>query len=212
MRSADPEIRMMATWSVGFVGADAYPAIPLLIERLKAGDFLAGVTLGNIGPAAVEAIPYLMEAHGSSVEPYRRGYAIALSKIGPPAAEVVPRLLYDIWTADEALKPGGRGWDHEAVWSRQRLVEALGGFRWGAAAAVPYLVKLLEERTFSNLTDLFFAQAVIRTLGEIGPEAREALPVLQSILQREFSASIENQFRMKEMAARSLDMIFREGP
>lgn len=210
MNSADTEVRLMATWSIGFVGADASPAVPILIERLRGGDYLAGVSLGNIGPAAVEATPHLIEAYGSSEEPYRRGYAIALSKIGPQAAEVVPRLLYDIWEADEALQPGGRGWDREAVWTRQRLVEALGGFRSGAADAVPYLVTLLEQRTFSNLTDLYFVKALIRTLGEIGPSARDALPVLESLLHREFSDSIESHFGIKQAAARSIEMIQNE--
>ncbi len=209
MRSSNAEVSLTATWAVGFIGPDAYPAVPLLAERLLAGDFIAGVSLGNIGPAAAEAIPLLIDAYKAAEEPYRRGYAIALSKIGPQAAEVVPSLLLDIWTADNALKPGGRGWDREAVWTRQRLVEALGGFRGEASGAVAYLIKLLEERGFNNLTDLHFARAVIRTIGEIGPGAREALPLLEQILQREFSDAVENHFGIREAAAMSIEMILR---
>ena len=47
-------------------GEDAEPAVPALIDLLENGDVhdrrLAALTLGEIGPAAEDAIPALLEA------------------------------------------------------------------------------------------------------------------------------------------------------
>jgi HEAT repeat protein len=66
LQDTDPVVRIHAGFVLGTMDEDALPAIPILIEMLKHGEVrgrkLAALTLGQIGPAAVEAIPALFNA------------------------------------------------------------------------------------------------------------------------------------------------------
>jgi HEAT repeat protein len=66
LQDTDPLVRIHAGFVLGTMGEEAFPAVPILIEMLEYGDVptqkLAATTLGQIGPAAVEAVSTLLSA------------------------------------------------------------------------------------------------------------------------------------------------------
>jgi HEAT repeat protein len=62
----DPYVRIQAATLLGGLGAEARPAVPVLIVLLSEGDIedrrLAALTLGEIGPAAEDALDALWDA------------------------------------------------------------------------------------------------------------------------------------------------------
>src|SRR5436305_1546545 len=72
-------------------GPEAAPAIPALLEALKAKDdevrYQAAWTVGKIGPAAEEAVPALIAAMKDENALVREHAAEALGDIGPGARE-----------------------------------------------------------------------------------------------------------------------------
>ncbi|MBU4502509.1 MAG: HPr family phosphocarrier protein, partial [Nanoarchaeota archaeon] len=123
----------------------------------------AAVSLGNIGPEAKEAVPYLIEA----LKDVRLAAAAAevLGNIGPEAKEAVPYLI-------EALKD-------ESLYVRLAAAEALGNIGPEAKEAVPYLIEALKDES------LYVRRAAAVSLGNIGPEAKEAVPYLIEALKDE---------------------------
>jgi HEAT repeat protein len=79
-----------------------------LIRRLKHDDPLkrihAGLLLGDMGAAATEAVPTLLEMlNGSSVQD-RKLAAVALGYIGRGAVEAVPALRHAMRDTDEVVR------------------------------------------------------------------------------------------------------------
>jgi HEAT repeat protein len=66
LQDSDSLVRIHAGFTLGTMGEEALPAVPVLIEMLTFGDAqdrkLAATTLGQIGPVAAEAVPALLEA------------------------------------------------------------------------------------------------------------------------------------------------------
>lgn len=66
LQDANPLVRVQAGFALGTLRENALPALPILVEMLKFGDIqdrkLAAITLGQIGPAASQAVPELQEA------------------------------------------------------------------------------------------------------------------------------------------------------
>jgi HEAT repeat protein len=208
--------------ALGALGAKAEPAVLTLIEALDEfpGRENAAKALGNIGPAAREAVPALRKLVDSSDDPLAHQAKEALKKIGPEAlSTAIPALirklrgdyqvkhdaathLARLWHA--GLEPGP---DADAAVSvligmlqddlkahdlgAAAAAKALGALGPRAAAAVPALIADLD----------FVPEPAAIALGEIGPPAREAVPALRQIVDRNLSA------RLTELAQWALKQI-----
>ncbi len=157
----------------------------------------AAVTLGQIGPAAKDAVPHLVELLKDPDADVRWAAAGALGMIGAAAKDAVPHLvelLKDSNTdvhraAADALR--GIGAEKDAVphlvellkdpkllwYVRRAAADALGQIGPEAKAAVPHLVELLKD------SDTDVRRAAAGALGQIGPAAKDAVPHLVDLLK-----------------------------
>jgi HEAT repeat protein len=78
-------------------GAEAKPAVPILVELLGDDDAttreLAAAALGTAGEAAAEAVPALGKALSDRSPAVRRNAALALNHVGPEAGKVIRQLV-----------------------------------------------------------------------------------------------------------------------
>jgi HEAT repeat protein len=93
----EPMMRQVAAFILGNMKSEAIPALPLLINALKARDTevqrAAVEAIEAIGPAAGAAVPALVELLNRSSEDWMRSVVIeALEKLGPAALSAVPAL------------------------------------------------------------------------------------------------------------------------
>ena len=117
----------------------------------------AAWSLGNLGPAAREAVPAMVEALGP--DDTANVVAAALARIGPAAAEAVPALVADLRGPDP-----GRRW---------RAARTLGRIGPPAESAVTELAAALRDPNEAVRTH------AARALGRIGPGAMPAAADLQ---------------------------------
>jgi hypothetical protein len=172
--------------SIGNLVRGAESAIPVLLEELRLSRYptVAGEALGNIGPAAAEAVPMIIKKISAGDLSYDLPLIEALGKFQSKAA--LPMLIA-IAKGTEGNGSSRRKHDERAFASdmwKHCAVEALGHMGPDAGAAVPELIGLLKGEGSGNLSGLYFSERIIRTFGSIGPDAREALPVLREIAGR----------------------------
>jgi HEAT repeat protein len=91
MRDRVPAVRVPAAAAVWRAAGDTEAVVPVLVECLKAGNFIyvrhqAAMKLADIGPAAKAAVPALREARGDADQYLRTLATTALKKIDPDAA------------------------------------------------------------------------------------------------------------------------------
>jgi HEAT repeat protein len=163
---AHPVARHFATLVIFRMGSDAAPAVPDLIDALKAaGDTEdddqfrreAQMALSAIGPDAVAAVPVLIESLASDHKEVRGSACYALGKIGPAAAEAVPALESRLDELEDSGKVA-------FVWALLAIKpgdEALG------AKAVPLLVDALDA------PDELVRMEAAGALGRIGEAAAQ---------------------------------------
>jgi HEAT repeat protein/tRNA A-37 threonylcarbamoyl transferase component Bud32 len=110
------------------------PAVERLLKAIQdpASRWMAVVALGQMGPAAHEAIPALIEALEDAECAVRWDAAKALGKMGVVAARAVPALTAVLHEQDDAI-------------ARQHVVAALGAIGPAARTAVPALMGSLKE-------------------------------------------------------------------
>jgi HEAT repeat protein len=168
------------------IGPEAEEAVPALVAHVKMGyyfQYSSCKALGRIGPCAREAVPILELALADSDPNARLAAADALTRIFPNhcsnAVAVLRALQHDpqlaqVWRSD------GHGaayltdlLDFDNATSRQYRLSAavpLWRLHLEAESPVPGLVE--ELRKSEN------AYWCIELLGDLGPDARAALPVL----------------------------------
>ncbi|MHB8974805.1 MAG: HEAT repeat domain-containing protein [Pirellulaceae bacterium] len=145
-------------------GANAKPAIPIIIEILSRGEPVVRTellfVLIELGPDAQEAVPVLIKLAASSDFHARYLTARALGGIGPAAQPGVPVLL-------NLLRD-------EVTSVRRRAAEALGNLGPEVAPeAVPLLITAMRDPL-----DPVREQAVL-ALGKFGELGKIVLPALQ---------------------------------
>lgn len=134
-----------------------------LQERLEAAE-----KIGSYGDKAKEAIPFLAQILlKDRMKEVRRAVAQALGEIGLSSQEALSIFSRSIEDEDESI--------------REYSIIALGHQGRAARPVIQALIKrLLKDPIFDIRKDAAWA------LGEIGPEAKEAIPHLVEALQDEF--------------------------
>jgi len=190
LKHKDPVIRAEAASALAYftLSADEVRrALPPLIKALDDPDpsvrLDAATAIGNMGPAAADAVPALTSALRDRAVGYRtlgsgavklpilsvgsdvRNAAItALRKIGPPAHTSMPALKRLVEGGD----PFTSGQAALAIWRIDH----------DADSSLPTLVKVLSEpsaaRQFPDL---------LKALGEMGPQAVSAIPLLTRLIE-----------------------------
>jgi HEAT repeat protein len=191
----DPSIREAAARALGDVGPEARTAISRLVAALKDANTdtraeIAGALL-KIGPAAEETLVTIVEALrnpqrpplidriprgaltlneaalmlrlASYEEPLREA-VVRLGRMGPAARAAIPVLRESLKDRDPLLQLDAAA----ALWNIDPQT---------APETVPVLISVLRRRV--NQTQ------VVQTLGNMGTEAKVAVPTLQQLLQRE---------------------------
>lgn len=186
--SAGPRVKVACAIVLGRMGPAAQGAVPTLVGALKDEDadvsrtavralgeikdpravnplietFYRDLSSDNPAPAALgkiggEAIPALVEKLGGDIAEIRGFSAAALGEAGPPARLAVQPLIARLKDPAVAVR-------RKAVWALGRIKDK---------EAVPHLLALLK-RTPSDA-------GVVEALGEIGPDAGEATPLLKNM-------------------------------
>jgi HEAT repeat protein len=168
---ADPGMRLATLEILAAIGGDSVAALDQITDSLSADDpFVRGeaaIVLAAIGPPAAPAVPHLQEilANDSEAPGTRYSAAYALGRIGPAAAPALDTLRSLADANDELMAT-------VAVWAALKIEPGNTHF---FETAMPRLRKAL--RAESDLARLEAAVA----LGEIGPHAKTAVPILQVV-------------------------------
>ena len=173
----------------------AKEAAPALLELLKQKEDehmreLASRSFGAVvGPGCKDLLPTLIEAYKKADGTYPRlecTILVALGKIGDKEHIVVPLLI-------EAVKNPKR------IELRAPAAYSLGAMGPKAKAAVPALINALDVSMFMDRDNARAVHGQIcRSLGEIGADARIALPALRKIAS---DAKLEGGFRRAAQGA-----------
>jgi HEAT repeat protein len=191
-----PSLRKQAAQALGRLGAAAAPAVPSLLNVLNFGDAdlreHAALALGQIGPPARSAAFSLGQILWSQKRRELHWTATVIGLRQAPAWVGLPMLLrprapesarlpeYAVWALRQI---GPEGIPHLAVGLRDdplsaEIAEAL---RFAGPAAVSALSRVLDD------PDAYVRAEAAGLLGQIGPEARAARPLLRALLQDEYA-------------------------
>lgn len=196
LRDSDSHARLQAASTLRVFGSDAKEAVPYLITNLEdpysRARSCAAAALGTIGPPAKEAVPHLIKVLESQKGNVVRNAIWALGQIGPSAIDAAPSIVKML--------------DHDRRDVRIKAIDALGQIRPNHKATILKLAKLVDPEDLElsyhvvksleligkpsvpSLVELMthdspnFRVAVIRSLGNIGPDARQAIPALKEAL------------------------------
>lgn len=191
-----PDQRKQAALMIAQKRAEAKEAVPALIAALKDADpvvrqFVA-YALGEIGPGAAEAASALALALDDGESPVRSAAAEALGAIGPAAKEHAPALTqrlsdsgdyvrikaaFALWRIDPRRAGESAAVLAKELSSKDGFVRGTAAMRLGemgkdAAPAVGALIQVLYSGKESS------HRLVAEALGEIGPAAKDAIPIL----------------------------------
>jgi HEAT repeat protein len=162
-KTLSSDIRRRAVILIGKMGPKAKDAIPVIIDILKKESFgfleEGTQTLCNIGPAAM---PKLIEAIDDSAGTKAcQSLVHALGRMRPVSEEMIVSLTKVV--------------QHLGGIARDDASQALAGIGPGA---VPHLIRLLDAKSPQ------IRITAIRTLEQIGPDAKAAIPILADIAKR----------------------------
>ena len=159
-------LRADALRSVGSFGADALLTLPQLIAGLQDSDMqvrmAAAWAISQLAPATNAATVKALEQALSDPAPRVRSMAaVALRQTGPGAADAVPQLIASL--------------NDPVAFVRAPAADALGAIGPAAKEAVGPLARRLTARD----EQVFVLRSISYALGNIGPDARLALPALE---------------------------------
>lgn len=164
-------LRLRAVEALGHIKtnrAGLVPKLLKLIENKEEGSDLRGAAAGTLGRLGVQdkrVIDTLISILKNTKEPeeLRRSAGYALGGIGPSAKEAIPDLIQLLCE-----------WDNT---SNSRLVSALS--RMGPSV-IPELLQVLNDKSGKESVQT----AAVEVLGELGPDAKETVPVLIRLLKQ----------------------------
>jgi HEAT repeat protein len=159
LTDAEAEVRLAAAASLAKIDPGHQALVPALRKWFMDGEakerWAAAEVLGQAGPEAAAAVPDLVEALKDKT--LRGAAADALGGIGPKARSAVAALV-------EVLKDE----EPRIRWSAAVALARLGGP--GTKPAVPILIEMWQSNSDYWNVSLY--------LGALGPEAKEAVPLL----------------------------------
>ena len=192
--------RRQAALTLGRMGAPATDAVPVLIGILRQTDpavdeesaLWSIKALGLFGPLAREAAPDLVDvAQGPrATRLMRLSLLDSLSQIGSAHPAAVPFLI-EVAAAglpQSPLDPDSKLTPTEGY--RRAAVETLGVIGPAAAAAVPVLIRALDEENDS------LRREAATTLGRLGPAAELAVVPLVERLISDTDPAVQDQAAM----------------
>lgn len=177
------------------LGAAGKAAVPYLLECLQDDGTLAGNAVLTLTGIGAEAVPGLLEVlEKGSIEAKLRALAV-LADVGPPARPATAALINFLDSPERSL--------------RDAAARALGSIGPAAKEAIPTLVRLAQMRTDPKLIEPLarigtedrrvatallemlkdrgnpaeWRAAAARGIGQLGPGAREAVPLLIDLAQ-----------------------------
>ncbi|MSR57705.1 MAG: HEAT repeat domain-containing protein [Planctomycetaceae bacterium] len=163
-------VRLESVTALSSLEAGAKLAVPELVKLLdneknpRIRSEALG-TLGNIGPAATEALPSVLRSLADPAPLVRYSACYTLGKIGPKAKEAVPVLVSNLTSKDEFL-------GIVSAWALVYIDPKREGL---AEAVVPLLIKLLEA------DDPQARLEAIKALVALGPQSKAAVPALKGL-------------------------------
>jgi HEAT repeat protein len=173
---ADKDRRECAVRTLGRIGPEAKAAVPQLTAA--ANDSVAGFrrealfALAGIGPAAAASLPTIESRLNDETPEVQYAAIYALGKIGPADKSAVPMLRKNLAGDDPFLKMA-------SVWA---LLKIEGNDATLVKTALPILTGLLKDEH-----ELRRIEAA-HSLGEIGPAAAAALPLLKELAESDTAA------------------------
>ena len=169
LKHATDADRPAALRAIGAFGEDAGPAAGEVATALGDPDSqvrsAAAWALSQIGPKAAAALPALAKALSDSDPRVRELAALALKAMGPAAAPAVHELIAAL--------------NDSVAYVRVPVADALGAI--GPAARMA--VHPLAERLLAEGEQGLVLSSIATALGDIGLEAKDALPALQRALE-----------------------------
>ena len=191
LMDSNTKARYVAAIALGAVGPAAQDAVPALIRALNDREsdvrIFAMGTLGEIGPGAQAAVPDLIIALKDKDENHRYIHlwaANALGRIGPGAKDSIPALL-DVQNSEPAY--------------RLEVLTALAKIDAGRAKqSVTILTNIIPDLSAGERSE------AAERLGDIGPAAQAAIPVLLAALK-------DPEEKLRVAAATALGRIDQSG-
>jgi HEAT repeat protein len=207
----DADVRLRAVNMLGGIGPAAGPAVERLIRMLQDKShgedmrWLIMKNLADIGRPARKAAPVLLQILEAESGPMQRGAATFLGDLGQHNEKVVPALIKALEHKEvyvclgAAFSLGQLGEQPELAvpalvrfWKKRRgdtdfdgareiPLRALRGFGANAKAALPVLMATIKD---DHEPEEMRKEALL-TLASIGTAAREAIPTLKALLERE---------------------------
>lgn len=156
----DDGVRSTALAALGMLGSEAAPAVLTLSRLLESPNRWLRETVWTNKGANVSEIELALEFHG----PAKAVAAWALGKIGPDARPAVPELARLLRDKD----PYTQQYAAMALWRVDR-----------DAVGLPMLIAALR-----NGTDVTTFGRILIVLGEMGPQARSAVPTIIQMLSQ----------------------------
>lgn len=182
--SNEPErMRWCMTSSLARIGHCEEQAVPVLLQLLQSKSKTlrngAAYALGYLGQKDDRVVPALLQLFQEETEAGVQARAAgSLGKLARDPKVCVPAMVQRLQAINKA--PPRKG-EYDA---RFIVIEALGAFGEQSAAAVPCLIEILDDRTDGD-TQIILKWPTIKTLGRIGPAAREAIPALQRLAKED---------------------------
>jgi len=149
---------------------DAVPSLAKIVSDGKAdiyARYAAADALRNIGPAACEALPDLIQALKDPRASLASSVARVLGTCGAAAKPAESTLLHVVRNNPDVDRPS--------------FVAALRKIGANVAAVVPDLMKILRQK--HGRQEGWIVTSAIRSLGEAGPSASPAIPLLLPLLK-----------------------------
>jgi HEAT repeat protein len=203
LKAKDVFARRQAAKALSDMKADAKPAQPALIESLKDQDLFvkrfAALALGNIGADAKSAIPEITKLLKDEDKEVVAAATEALGSMGAPAASALgdalrmPDPLVKLNAAKQLAKLGT-----DAKPATNALIDTFKGGTSSSARPNQPRNSRIDPATQANIR-----AACAEALGNIGPDAKAALPALKESIEgrvrdRSFQQVVQRAIRKIE--------------
>jgi HEAT repeat protein len=181
LKDPDRDVRVRVLTALATLGGQAHRVLPVLRAALKETALKdedesvrsqAVHALLQVGPEPDSEVAGLTDSLQNELDVLRFHAAVALGDLGREAQPAVPLLIHTaLWDEDPAVRMEAA----MALWKIDRTKAPL---------VIAALIKAL-----ANDNELICWIAADR-LGQIGPEAREAVPALRQALERHFKIAL----------------------